>query len=102
VNQEPTMTALGWLGIILFVPALVLGMIGNVKLHHLLRARGTRVPFLFAGMMVLLYPFFRPASDSAETDRIALWTVVAWLLALAALYFLGPKMVPAGLLSKPS
>jgi hypothetical protein len=95
MDMSHNLSALGWLGLALFVPALVGGVIGNIKLHHLLARRGIRVPFLLAGVTLVVYPLFRPAEDPAETDRIAWLTLGAWVLVAAVAAGLGPHMWPS-------
>ena len=34
MDTTATLSPLGWLGFVLFVPALVWGLIGNIELHH--------------------------------------------------------------------
>jgi hypothetical protein len=88
MTTEP-LSALGWVGVVLFVVSVPLAVIGNVILYHRLRNAGSSIPYLLSGLAAFVYPVYRPSKAARSLDLHALAMNLALLTAVLTVAFLG-------------
>ena len=83
-----------WLGFALFVPSILWALIGNLSLTGKLKQRGVQIPFHLQGMTLFMYPKYRPRKNAEQMDRLAVSVLLAVVVLLATVFFLGRFMWP--------
>lgn len=94
MDPEPlgeSVSALGWLAIVVFVATGLYSIVGNMVLGIHLSTSGVKLPFFWKGIAVFVWRQYRPQSD-AFLDRYAASVAIAALLTVAVGCFAVPLL----------